>query len=231
MITKNSTTENTTAPELKPAQQGEGIANKYGAYYYTGYGIHHSDPQDLYTYTAYLGNHSITVEKGDSVVGVRNGSAYWFSDPSGLELESGEFACVIRGYQCGKKNVSLDQRANLPYVNGCATRQLFAPERIGDPTLQQLTIPPFTSEQVHHIHPTARVVYVLEGEGYSIVGQSDKAEETKLVKGMLCVLDPMTPHHFRTEDSYLTVIPFHTFSSTPPALEQNHPMFNGTRPV
>lgn len=186
-----------------------------------------SQPEDLYSYTLYHGRYSIDVEQGDSVLTLEGDDAFWLSGPIEGHV-SERFAVVLRGYQCGDKTVSLGQRVNLPYVNGCATRQLFPPERVGDPTLQQLTIPPWTSEQMHHIHPTARVVFVLSGQGWSIVGQSGKTEETQLLPGMTCVLDPMCPHHFRTEDDYLTVLPVHIFSSTPPSIERAHPMFNGT---
>lgn len=207
------------------------IAKKYGAHYFSGKSpeINHSRGTDLYSYTAYSGKHLITVESGDSLIYVDGAVALWVTGET--EIMSDIFAVKLRGYQCGDKSCSLTESVNLPYVNGCATRQIFPPERIGDPTFQQLTIPPFTSEQMHHIHPTPRVVLVLEGSGFSIVGQTGYAEETELLPGMMCVLDPMSPHHFRTESEFLVVLPVHVFSSTPPALEQNHPMFNGTREV
>lgn len=210
-----------------------GIAEKYGAHYWQAgeKEVNTSRIDDLYSYKCYIGEHKFHVEHGDSAIFMHNDNtqAIWINGLANVESQN--FAVVIRGYQCGEKAASLDQRVNLPYVNGCATRQIFPPERIGDPTLQQLTIPPYTSEQVHHIHPTARVVYVLKGQGWSIVGQSDETEETELKEGMVCVLDPMCPHHFRTEGEYLTVLPIHIFSSTPQGMEQNHPMFNGTREV
>lgn len=209
------------------------ITEKYGAFYYSDeFGlVNESRPNDLYSYKAYAGYGKVKVSKGDSLITLSRNLdfACWVSGVKNLEVEYHGFAVKLRGYQCGDKSVSLNQNVNLPYVNGCATRQIFPPERIGDPTLQQLTIPPHTCEQMHHIHATPRVVYVLKGNGYSIVGQADNVEETELREGMLCVLDPMSPHHFRTEDEYLTVLPVHIFSST--ANEQNHPMFNGTKEV
>jgi len=207
------------------------IAKKYGAHYFAAgeAQTNYSRPNDLYCYSAFMGEHEITVLMGDSIIYVDGETAHWKSGP--VTVYSKQFAVVLRGYQCGAKSCALTENVNLPYVNGCATRQIFPPERIGDPTFQQLTIPPYTSEQVHHIHPTARVVYVLSGRGYSIVGQSTNTEETELLPGMTCILDPMAPHHFRTEDNFLTVLPVHVFSSTPKSMEQNHPMFNGTREV
>ena len=209
------------------------INKKYGAYYFQANekSVNESRENDLYAYKAYAGHHQLNVEQGDSVIyiGKALDTAHWTPGP--IDGISHHMAVVLRGYQCGKKSVGLTQSANLPYVNGCATRQLFPPERIGDPTLQQLTIPPYTSEQMHHIHPTTRVVFVLSGRGYSIVGQSSQTEEVELLPGMVIVLDPMSPHHFRTEEQPITVLPVHVYSSTPASMESNHPMFNGTKEV
>ena len=213
--------------------------NMYGAYYYQpGDAVVHSNlPNELYFYNARMGEHSLDNEE------IMYGSTIYLSDDKsqviwanmgallGSEIISKHFAVQIIGYQCGNKTTDLNPVTNLPYVNGCSTRQLFPPERIGDPTLQPLTIPPHTAEQVHHIHPTPRIVYVLKGSGYSIVGQSGHSTETPLTVGMTCILDPMCPHHFRTEGDYLTVLPVHIWSSTPSNMEQNHPMFNGTKEV
>lgn len=209
------------------------ITEKFGAYYFQAgeKKFHESRANDLYTYECAIGDYEVTIERGDSLITLNKDltEAKWYAGNLQHNVNCFGFYALIRGYKCGNKSVSLDQNVNLPYVNGCATRQIFAPERIGDPTLQQLTIPPHTSEQVHHIHATPRIVYVLSGSGYSLVGQSGESEETKLEAGMLCILDPMCPHHFRTEDEFLTVLPVHVFSST--AAEQNHPMFNGTKEV
>ncbi|MHA2782584.1 cupin domain-containing protein [Vibrio harveyi] len=208
--------------------------SKYGVFYHEPLGDsvkRGNRLHELYAYTAYCGEHEITVDKGDSVIYVDDNMNVAYLVAGGVRVESNNFAVVLRGYQCGDKTATLLEKVNLPYVNGCATRQIFPPERIGDPTLQQLTIPPHTSEQIHHIHPTARVVLVLRGRGYSIVGQKEDMTETELLPGMVCILDPMCPHHFRTENDELTVLPVHVWSSTPPSLESNHPMFNGTKEV
>ena len=215
------------------------VKNEYGAYYYENGAqtIHSNNDDDLYMYSAKIGKHDLETEEimYSSVIYLSEDKEvmHWENMGAilGRQKVSSHFAVQIIGYQCGNKTVDLHQKTNLPYVNGCSTRQLFAPERIGDPTLQQLTIPPFTSEQVHHIHPTPRVVYVLKGSGFSIVGQAGGSTETELKEGMVCVLDPMCPHHFRTEDEYLTVLPVHVWSSGPSGLDNNHPMFNGTKEV
>ena len=202
----------------------------YGAYYFESgeAGVYNSNKDELYAYKTYIGDQEIkTKPDGGSVLYCNdNKKTYTWQPNIEQTISSKHIAILLPAYQCGYKVASLDQKTNLPYINGCSTRQIFAPERDGDPTLQFLTMPPHTIEQAHHIHPTARVVYVLSGFGYSIVGQSGKETETELKKGMTCVLDPMCPHHFRTEGEYLHVVPAHIFSST--VLEQNHPMFNGT---
>jgi len=204
------------------------VANSYGAYYFDGEKseIHQSRKGDLYTYTAFIGSHSVDVEEGDSLIYLSEdlNTAHWTANG---RQDSQHLAVRLRGYNAGEKSMGIISNTNLPYVNGCSTRQIFPPERAGDPTFQQLTLPPFTSEQAHHIHSTVRVVYVLRGYGWSIVGQKNETEKTELRPGMVCLLDPMSPHHFETADEWLTVLPVHVFSSTG-AQEFNHPMFNGT---
>lgn len=190
-----------------------------------------SPDNELYSYKAYIGEHKeITVEKGDS--------AWIVSDTQvksirGYAKVSSEKLCVvIRGYAGDNKSSGYETMSNLPYVNGCTSNQLIPPLRIGDPTAQLLFLPKFTQEQAHHIHSTARIVYVLKGKGKSIQGMPDKnggkgsLVEIDLSPGKVIILDKNIPHHFETEDSELVVIPIHIFSSTP--LEYNHPMFNGT---
>lgn len=207
------------------------IHELYGAHFWSPgvSAIYQNREGDLYAYTAYIGSNTVDVERGDSVIYLSADlkTALWTAGP--VKLQSNHFAVVLRGYACGHRAESLWQHVNLPYVNGCASKQIFHPQRIGDPTFQQLTIPPYTSEQKHHIHPTVRAVYVLSGRGYSIVGQKGHTEKTPLEPGMVCILDPMSPHHFETEGDYLTVLPVHVFSSTPN--DENHPMFNGTKEV
>lgn len=215
----------------------EAVAKMYGAHYWhtADQDVYLSPPEDYYAYAVYIGSHEIELARGESLIFIDFGkeTASWICndhDVDSMMVQSAFFAVKFEGYKCGYKCASLREKVNLPYINGCATKQIFPPERPGDPTFQQLTIPPYTSEQAHHIHPTARAVYVLKGEGYSIVGQGEKFEETKLMEGMTVILDPLAPHHFRTEDSYLTVLPVHVFSSIG-NIDENHPMRNGTKEV
>lgn len=185
-----------------------------------------SSADDMYAYTAYHGHHNIDIQQGDCVFVKDSDQVNLWRGP--CAIDSNEFAVVVRGYAPPNKSTSLHSRMILPYVNGCSTRQLFPPERGGDPTMQLLTIPPYSSEQAHHIHSTVRVVYVLDGEGWSIVGTDDKHIRQKLVPGMTIVLDNMAPHHFETKSKKLLVMPVHIWSALPAGLESNHPMFNGT---
>lgn len=158
-----------------------------------------SPESDAYSYVTYLGEHRIEVEKGDSAWIVEDGGKTARTAKGPAKLASSLWTTVIRGYRTENKSAELNTNTVLPYVNGCSTKQVFPPDRAGDPTLQLLKIPPHSSEQAHHIHSTARVVYVLDGWGYSIVGMSGHVVKKKLVPGMLVVLDKMCPHHFETE--------------------------------
>ena len=204
----------------------------YGARYYAAgeHAIEASPVAALYSYRLHVGRHELDIVAGDCafIFGTkRHGRDLGVHRVRGpVQIESDDFACVIRGYAPDNCSRSLTNGMLLPYVNGCATKQLFPPDRPGDPTWQQLIIPPYSKEQAHHIHSTARVVYVLAGEGESIVGMEGKEHRNPLTPGMVCVLDPMCPHHFETKGNPLNVLPVHVWSSTP--AEWNHPMFHGT---
>ena len=207
------------------------MTNKlFGAHYFDtdSSTIFESDLNQLYFFKSYIGKHIIDVEKGDSI--------YYFDKDLNrsivikgpIQIESNHLATVIRGYMHPESSISLSGVTTLPYVNGCSTKQLFPPMRLGDPTLQYLRVPPFSKEQKHHIHSTFRVVLILEGKGKSIVGTENKNITTKLKPGTVCIFEPMSPHHFETDtENPLIAIPLHVFSSVG-SIEKNHPMFNGT---
>lgn len=189
--------------------------------------IHFANADNLYWYTCYIGDHPIEVERGDAIWFISDDKTIAHQLRGPVTVQSEHFAVVIRGYMPENKTTSLVQRTTLPYVNGCSTKQLFPPERPGDPTLQFLDIPPHSSEQAHHIHSTVRCVYVLRGSGRSIVGMNKAQVIEPLVPGKVCILEPMCPHHFETDDEHCVVIPFHVWS-TVPNVENIHPMFSGT---
>jgi uncharacterized RmlC-like cupin family protein len=217
-------------PDLRLVRAGQtDIQKKFGIEYYQPgeTAITHSRDSDLYSYTTYLGAHAVSVEKGDSVYYYdEKGVAHVHAGP--FQLQSKIIATVVRGYSAPTRTAEVGQATFLPYVNGCSTRQVFAPERIGDPTLQLLHMPPFASEQAHHIHSTARVVHILAGRGRSIVGMDKMVEKQELTAGMSLIFHPMCPHNFETDDESLLALPLHIFSSPPAGIEFSHPMFNGT---
>lgn len=181
----------------------------------------------LYSHTIYTGAREVFVEEGDTAWVVNEEEVEVLRGP--ILIDTAKMCVVIRGYSCPNKKVEInDSDTNLPYINGCSTDQLIHPIRPGDPTLQKLTIPPYASEQKHHIHSTPRVVFVYKGEGNSIVGM--KGEDKYLLEeGDVIILDKMEPHHFETQEKSLTVIPLHVYSSTP--LEHQHAMKIGTHEV
>ena len=183
--------------------------------------------QDLYYYRVYIGRHHFKLSVGDCVYTLSDDKTTAHLQRGPTTVTSCHIATVIRGYTPGNKTAELSLDAVLPYVNGCATRQIFPPERIGDPTLQMLYMPPYTQEQIHHIHSTVRVVYVLSGTGESVVGMPNKTLHEPLYPGKVVVLQKLCPHHFVTESSHLRVMPLHIYSAYGQA-ELNHPMYHGT---
>lgn len=183
---------------------------------------------DLYQYRLYIGSHKIQTEKQ---------SSYWFIDQDRVSvlsgnnsvLESQKLCVQIFGYTPEFRSSTYSRYTDLPYINGCSSKQLISPARPGDPTWQLLLIPADASEQAHHIHSTTRVVYVHEGQGVSHIGAGKNQILLDLTPGSILVLDKMIPHHFSTTDSHLVVFPLHIYSSV--AQEFNHPMFNGTHRV
>lgn len=210
------------------------ILQKFGARYFAPgeRTVVHATADNLYHYTAYVGPHDVQVDVGDSCFYLIDADSDGKPDHAAVVrgsrvVVSPFLAVVIRGYMPPNRMVSLTERTMLPYVNGCSTRQLIHPERLGDPTLQMLDIPPHAAEQAHHIHSTVRVVYILRGQGTSVVGMEKLVESEPLIPGMVMLIEPMCPHHFETEDDHLICVPLHVWSSVGGA-ENNHPMFNGT---
>lgn len=180
---------------------------------------------DLYSYRAFVGEHFINTDKRNS---------YWILGDTTVSCLSGtgdpipvKKLCVeIFGYTPEDRSSTYNKLTDLPYINGCSTKQLIDPVRPGDPTWQMLYMPPYTTEQHHHIHSTTRIVYVHKGQGVSHIGTKENQKQIELVPGMILILDKMVPHHFSTNEEELIVFPLHIFSST--SNEFDHPMFNGT---
>lgn len=184
-----------------------------------------SKDHDLYKYRVYIGQQNVKTV---------NYNSYWYLDAGQAvsktgtgEVISSQLLCVeIFGYTPEHRTSTFSRYTDLPYINGCSTKQLIDPVRAGDPTWQMLYIPKSTAEQAHHVHSTTRVVYVEAGQGFSHIGTDGNLKTYDLAPGTVVILDKMIPHHFSTTDSHLVVLPIHIFSST--VNEHNHPMFNGT---
>lgn len=182
---------------------------------------------DLYFFKTFIGKNNITIEKGDSIFYLSEDKTTAHIKCGLASITSHHIATIIRGYMPEEKSSTITKKTVLPYVNGCSTKQIFPPERPGDPTLQLLGIPPYSSEQAHHIHSTARVVYILSGTGRCVVGMGKNCVTEKLYPGKSIILKKMCPHHFETDSDHLIALPLHVFSSVG-SLENNHPMFHGT---
>lgn len=169
--------------------------------------------ENLYHYRAMFGNHDIEVGGGNTLFVYDGEENRMHALPGPIKANFSDFAVEITGYMLPMKIAEVGRKFNLPYVNGCATRQIFPPERLGDPTVQLLRIPAFSAEQAHHIHSTVRVVHIVEGSGRAIIGMDGCNEAVHLRAGMSMVLEPMCPHHFETEGEHLVCLPIHVFSS------------------
>lgn len=202
-------------------------------------GVIYSRHEDPYSFAAHFcTDEVIELERGDSAWTVRlvgeegssRATCEVVSGPARVEVPSAGMTVVVRGFALPATTVQLDgENTVLPYVNGCSTRQIIPPPRPGDPTLQHLAIPPYSAEQAHHVHATARVALILRGRGVSVVGMEGAQVKTELLPGTLCVLHPMSPHHFETpQGEWLHVVPLHVWSSPPGGIEYQHPMFSGT---
>lgn len=183
-----------------------------------------SSINDLYSYRAFIGHHTIITDRRNS---------YWVLDKDKVSCYSGKgsvldsnILCVeIFGYTPEDRTSTYNKLTDLPYINGCSTKQLLNPVRPGDPTWQLLYMPPYTTEQQHHIHSTTRIVYIHQGSGISHLGSVGETT-IDLKPGNVLILDKMIPHHFSTTEDNLVVLPLHIFSSTDN--EFDHPMFRGT---
>ena len=199
------------------------VLNKYSAD-----NIIESCYDDLYSYTVYYGEQIVNVENGDSAWYYRFMNGRWsgHTKRGPGTVNSNKICTVIRGYAPADRSVQI-MGTNLPYINGCSTESLLPPVRLGDPTMQLLYMPAGSSEQEEHIHSTVRVVYILDGSGICVHELGKNQKEIRIKKGNVLILEKMCPHHFVTEEEPLLCSPLHIWSSVG-AVEQNHPMFNGT---
>jgi len=183
---------------------------------------------DLYQYRTYIGEYTVPTSSRNSYWYIENNTVI-STTGNGNPIDSKLICVEIFGYTPETRTSTFSRFTDLPYINGCSSKQLITPNRLGDPTWQLLLLPPFTSEQSHHIHSTCRIVYVSEGFGKSIIGQEGHTTDIDLTPGTVIILDKMVPHHFVTQKEHLLVLPLHVYSSVPS--EKIHPMFNGTHEI
>jgi len=186
-----------------------------------------SNANDLYSYKVFIGKHTVPVGSDESLWYVEGDTV---KTAVSKNITVDQCGVIIKGYTPFDRSCQINHWATLPYIDGCATTQLLPPIRVGDPTFQMLHMPPHSSEQAHHIHSTARIVYVYQGYGECIYGTKVKNHSMPLEEGDTLILDKMVPHHFITHEKSLVVLPLHVWSS-PGKDEFNHPMFNGTHEV
>ena len=185
-------------------------------------------PSSLYQYRVYIGEHCINPTQYNSYWSISGNRV--ICQTASEPFLSNAMCVEIFGYTPETRTSTFNHPAELPYINGCSTKQLIPPARPGDPTFQLLHIPSYTSEQAHHIHPTDRVVYVADGNGFAVIGSSTHSTTVPLEPGQIIILPRMVAHHFVTLHHSLTVIPLHIFSSVA-GHDYDHPMFNGTHRV
>lgn len=182
---------------------------------------------DSYFYQVFCGRYEIELDKGDSIFCLSEDESKALAIRGPTLVQTSKFAVLIRGYMTENKTTELQKSCNLPYINGCSSRQIFSPERQGDPCWQMMFMPPKTKEQMHHVHTTARAVYVLKGKGSCVY---DHGKEFEFNAGDTIIIPKLVSHHFITDDLSLTVLPVHIFSSLG-SIEFDHPMMRGTKSV
>ena len=217
---------------IRNLDEVENLQQLYGVQYFhtSNPTTFEASPDQTYYFKTFIGDQKseIKVDFGDCVYYISDDLSEIALRRGPCKVRSKHCATIVRGYMPSEVTASLRGTTVLPYVNGCSTRQIIAPARPGDPTMQLLKIPANSAEQAHHIHSTVRVVYVIEGRAKSVVGMEGKSVDQDLIPGTVCILDPMCPHHFETPyGDHIKVVPLHIFSSVGP-LEAAHPMFHGT---
>ena len=189
-----------------------------------------SGENSIYSFSIFAGNHNIKVKTGDSLYFLDSDLKFAHVVRGFQEVKSVYLGILIRGYNSPKKMNEINFHTFLPYVNGCSARQIFPPERPGDPTWQLLYMPSKTKEQIHHVHSTPRIAFVLNGSGKAVFGSKSNYIEKKIHDKDICCIETMTPHHFEADED-LKILAFHVFSTVMDKLELNHPMYTGTIPV
>lgn len=136
------------------------------------------------------------------------------------------FVVVRLGYIVPNTIGWVEKQGRLSYIDGCSDSLLVYPARMGDASLNLLYFPPGIN-QTFHRHPSIRLGCVIEGHGFSDVGENDLIETNNLTKGDSFGLVEQERHRFKTTDSSMTVIAFHPDGDWGPT-DHNHTMINRT---
>jgi hypothetical protein len=120
----------------------------------------------------------------------------------------------------------VEKKGRLTYIDGCSDTILVYPARLGDPSLNLLHFP-VGIEQTFHSHPSIRLGCVIDGHGFSEIGDIGKEEITDLNYGDMFSLNQQERHRFKTTKNYMSVIAFHPDGDWGPT-DHNHIMINRT---
>jgi mannose-6-phosphate isomerase-like protein (cupin superfamily) len=117
---------------------------------------------------------------------------------------------------------AIESTGRLGYINGGTDSVLIPPIMQGDPCLNALYFPPGVV-QTDHIHPSYRMVMVVEGSGECETPDGI----VSMLPGVALFIPASSLHKFRTTQDKLTVICFHPDSDTG-FTHVNHPMLKRT---
>jgi quercetin dioxygenase-like cupin family protein len=99
---------------------------------------------------------------------------------------------------------------DLAYIDGCSNSVIVPPGRNGEPCINYLYFPPGIF-QTAHTHPSVRIGYIMEGEGFAHVGEKKKLP---LKQGDMFILEKHELHNFSTKDSSMSLLVFHPDSES-----------------
>lgn len=136
------------------------------------------------------------------------------------------FLVIRLGYLVPSSIGWIEKKGRLSYIDGCSDTLLVYPARLGDASLNLLYFPPGIS-QTFHRHPSIRLGCVVDGSGYSSVGEQNDVEKKLLTTGISFCLTEQERHRFSTENDSMTVIAFHPDGDWGPT-DKNHTMLNRT---
>jgi quercetin dioxygenase-like cupin family protein len=136
------------------------------------------------------------------------------------------FVIVRLGYIVPNTIGWVEKIGRLSYIDGCSDSLLVYPARLGDASLNLLYFPPGIN-QTFHRHPSMRLGCVIDGKGFSEVGESNSVELSALTNEDSFGLIAQERHRFKTTDSSMTVVSFHPDGDWGPT-DHNHIMVNRT---